>query len=116
MLRCEFSRLVIVSRGEPAVRVIHAVRELNHGRADPIRLIAVHAEAERDATFVRQADDHSTKRAVRMGSVTSVIDLASLRGFLIEAVRRGIHRAEHSEDPDDGAIIADEHAAEASAE
>ncbi len=57
MLRCEFSRLVIVSRGEPAVRVIHAVRELNHGRADPIRLIAAHTEAERDATFVRQADE-----------------------------------------------------------
>ena len=72
MLRCEFSRLMIVSRGEPAVRVIHAVRELNHGRADPIRLIAVHTEAERDATFVRQADqtvslgDHDgLERAVR---------------------------------------------------
>ena len=57
MLRREFSRLVIVSRGEPAMRVIHAVRELNHGRADPIRLIALHTEAERDATFVRQADE-----------------------------------------------------------
>ena len=51
-----------------------------------------------------------------MGSVTSVIDLASLRGFLIDAVGRGINRAEHSEDSDDGAIIVDEHAAEASAQ
>src|SRR4051794_11139012 len=57
MLRCEFSRLAIVSRGEPAMRVIHAVRELNHGRLHPIRLIALHTEAERDATFVRQADE-----------------------------------------------------------
>ncbi|HET7051407.1 MAG TPA: carboxyl transferase domain-containing protein [Solirubrobacteraceae bacterium] len=57
MLRHEFSRLAIVSRGEPAMRVIHAVRELNHGRADPVRLIALHTEAERDATFVRQADE-----------------------------------------------------------
>ena len=58
MLRHEFSRLAIVSRGEPAMRVIHAVRELNHGRAsDPITLIALHTQAERDATFVRQADE-----------------------------------------------------------
>jgi acetyl/propionyl-CoA carboxylase alpha subunit len=58
MLRCEFSRLVSVSCGESAVRVINAVRELNHGRAsDPITLIALHTEAERDATFVRQADE-----------------------------------------------------------
>ena len=58
MLRHEFSRLVTVSCGESAVRVIHAVRELNHGRAsDPITLIALHTQAEREATFVRQADE-----------------------------------------------------------
>lgn len=57
MLRHEFSRLVIVTRGEPAMRVIHAVRELNHGRADPVQLVALHTAAERDATFVRQADE-----------------------------------------------------------
>src|SRR5690348_5672109 len=58
MLRHEFSRLVTVSCGESTVRVIHAVREVNHGRAsDPITLIALHTEAERDATFVRQADE-----------------------------------------------------------
>jgi Biotin carboxylase, N-terminal domain len=52
----EFSRLAITGRGEPATRVIHAVRELNHARADPIHLIALHTETERDALFVRQAD------------------------------------------------------------
>ena len=53
----EFSRLAIAGRGEPAMRVIHAVRELNHGRADPVHLIALHTEAERDALFVRHADE-----------------------------------------------------------
>jgi len=53
----EFSRLAIAGRGEPAVRVIHAVRELNHGRADSVHLIALHTDTERDALFVRLADE-----------------------------------------------------------
>ncbi|MGA2926447.1 MAG: biotin carboxylase N-terminal domain-containing protein, partial [Solirubrobacteraceae bacterium] len=52
-----FSRLAIVNRGEPAMRVIHAVRELNEHRSDPIRLIALFTDAERDAMFVRHADE-----------------------------------------------------------
>ena len=57
MIQREFSRLAIAGRGEPAMRVVHAVRELNHGRADPVHLIALHTEAERDALFVRLADE-----------------------------------------------------------
>ncbi len=53
----EFSRLAIVNRGEPAMRVIHAVRELNERGEDSMCLIAVHTEAERDAMFVRHADE-----------------------------------------------------------
>jgi acetyl/propionyl-CoA carboxylase alpha subunit/acetyl-CoA carboxylase carboxyltransferase component len=53
----EFSRLAIVDRGESAVRVIDAVRECNDGRSDPVRLIALHTEAEGDALFVRHADE-----------------------------------------------------------
>ena len=53
----EFSRLAVVNRGEPAMRLIHAVRELNQGRDDPVRLIALHDEADRDSMFVRQADE-----------------------------------------------------------
>ena len=45
MVQREFSRLAIAGRGEPAMRVVHAVRELNHGRADPVHLIALHTEA-----------------------------------------------------------------------
>ena len=52
-----FSRLAIVNRGEPAMRVIHAVRELNEQRAEPIHLIALYTEPERDAMFVRHADE-----------------------------------------------------------
>ena len=39
---------------------------------------------------------HSVERAVRTGSVRSIVAPASLRGFLIDAVERGILRAEQS--------------------
>jgi acetyl/propionyl-CoA carboxylase alpha subunit/acetyl-CoA carboxylase carboxyltransferase component len=52
-----FLRLAIVNRGEPAMRLIHAVRELNAHRPDPIRVIALYTEPECDAMFVRHADE-----------------------------------------------------------
>ena len=52
-----FTRLAIVNRGEPAMRLIHAVRELNAQRDEPIVLIALFTEAERHAMFVREADE-----------------------------------------------------------
>jgi acetyl/propionyl-CoA carboxylase alpha subunit/acetyl-CoA carboxylase carboxyltransferase component len=52
-----FTRLAIVNRGEPAMRLIHAVRELNEQRDEPIRLIALYTDAEPDAMFVRHADE-----------------------------------------------------------
>ncbi|MFJ8580056.1 carboxyl transferase domain-containing protein [Micromonospora sp. NPDC093277] len=53
-----FSRIAIVNRGEAAMRLIHAVRELNaESGAPPIETIALYTEAERSATFVREADD-----------------------------------------------------------
>ena len=39
------------------MRAIHAVRELNAERADPICVIALYTEPERHALFVRQADE-----------------------------------------------------------
>jgi acetyl/propionyl-CoA carboxylase alpha subunit/acetyl-CoA carboxylase carboxyltransferase component len=53
----EFSRLAIVNRGEPAMRVIHAVHELNHQRSVAIAVIALFTENEPDAMFVRHADE-----------------------------------------------------------
>jgi acetyl/propionyl-CoA carboxylase alpha subunit/acetyl-CoA carboxylase carboxyltransferase component len=82
----EFSRLAIVTRGEPAMRVIHAVRELNGRRADPLRLIALYDQADRDAMFVRHADEtvrlsSSTVTGDREGKVAH-LDLAALERAL----------------------------------
>ena len=53
------SRIAIVNRGEAAMRLIHAVRDLNaaagaHGHR--IETIALHTEGERRAMFVRESD------------------------------------------------------------
>jgi len=49
--------------------------------------------AEKRREFAERFDRvHSIERAVRMGSVNGVIELASLRHSLIEAVERGIRR------------------------
>ena len=50
-------RVAIVNRGEAAVRVIRAVRELNLEHGWGTRTIALHTEAERRAMFVRDADE-----------------------------------------------------------
>src|SRR5689334_15204553 len=53
------SRIAIVNRGEAAMRLIHAVRDLN-AEAGPtghrIETVALHTEGERRAMFVREAD------------------------------------------------------------
>ncbi|HEV7173206.1 carboxyl transferase domain-containing protein [Pedococcus sp.] len=61
-----FSRIAIVNRGEAAMRLIHAVRDLNAqaGRpggvggpgGDYIETVALHTEGEKRAMFVREAD------------------------------------------------------------
>ena len=52
-----FSRIAIVNRGEPAMRLIRAVRELNaEHAAPPAETIALYTDGERSATFVREAD------------------------------------------------------------
>ena len=52
-----FHRLAIVNRGEPAMRAIRAVRELNEGAENPITSIALYVESEHQAMFVREADE-----------------------------------------------------------
>ena len=72
-----FQRIAIVNRGEAAMRLIHAVRDLN-AQAGPgghrIETVALHTEAERSAMFVREAD-----AAYDLGP-------ASLRPYLDHAV------------------------------
>ena len=50
-------RIAIVNRGEAAMRLINAVRELRVERDEDIRTIALHTAAERTAMFVREADE-----------------------------------------------------------
>ncbi len=52
-----FRRIAIVNRGEPAVRLIHAVRDLRRADGTGPRAIALHTHAERGAMFVREADE-----------------------------------------------------------
>ena len=52
-----FTRLAIVNRGEAAMRLVHAVRELNEEREHQLHLIALYTEPEAQAMFVRRADE-----------------------------------------------------------
>ncbi len=51
-----FSRIAIVNRGEAAMRLIHAVREINAAGDGPIQTVALHTTGEANAMFVREAD------------------------------------------------------------
>ncbi|MGK2879364.1 MAG: carboxyl transferase domain-containing protein [Mycobacterium sp.] len=62
-------RIAVVNRGEAAVRLIRAVRELNAEYHRGITTIALHTDAERRAMFVRQADEAVTLRRTSDGIV-----------------------------------------------
>jgi acetyl/propionyl-CoA carboxylase alpha subunit/acetyl-CoA carboxylase carboxyltransferase component len=51
-----FSRVAIVNRGEAAMRLIHAVRDLSAQTGVRIETAALYTDAEPAATFVREAD------------------------------------------------------------
>ncbi|RJO78855.1 ATP-grasp domain-containing protein [Nocardia panacis] len=51
-----FSRIAIVNRGEAAMRLIHAVRDLAAETGLPIETVALYTDVDRNATFVREAD------------------------------------------------------------
>ena len=92
MLRREFSRLAIVDRGPAAVRVIDAVRERNDGRSEPAWLIALHSEDERDALFVRHADEAVCVAPHRLGLERALRDVRA------DAVWIGSRRLEEQPD------------------
>ncbi|QVT81591.1 Acetyl-/propionyl-coenzyme A carboxylase alpha chain [Nocardioides aquaticus] len=52
-----FQRLAVVNRGEPAIRLTRAVRQLNEERGWGIEVVALHTRAEQKSLFVRAADD-----------------------------------------------------------
>jgi acetyl/propionyl-CoA carboxylase alpha subunit len=76
-------RIAVVNRGEAAVRLIRAVRELNAEYGCGITTIALHTDAERRAMFVRQADEAVTLRRTSAGIV--YLDHAELERALLEA-------------------------------
>jgi acetyl/propionyl-CoA carboxylase alpha subunit/acetyl-CoA carboxylase carboxyltransferase component len=63
-----FTRIAVVNRGESAVRLVRAVRELNEEHGYGIKVVALHTEAERRALFVRSADESVCLRDVGSSS------------------------------------------------
>jgi hypothetical protein len=64
--------------------------------------------AEKMGEFAAHFDAaHSVERAVRVGSVGSIVDPAALRPFLIEAVERGMRRTLQLEGCADAERLAD---------
>ena len=87
----DFQRIAILNRGEPAMRLIHAVREYNQEFGTNLRTIALYTEPDRHALFVREADE-----AFDLGSPTFVdprdgerkvryLDYDTLAGALLES-------------------------------
>ncbi len=76
-----FSRIAIVNRGEAAMRLIHAVRDLSAETGARIETVALYTDADRSATFVREAD-----LAYPLGpaSARPYLDLAVLAKALVE--------------------------------
>ncbi len=93
-MNADFQRLAIVNRGEPAMRAIHAARELGasigSGGAPKLTTIAFYTEPDRRSMFVREADE-----AILLGPATfldprdgerksAYLDYHRLRQVLIE--------------------------------
>jgi acetyl/propionyl-CoA carboxylase alpha subunit/acetyl-CoA carboxylase carboxyltransferase component len=76
-----FTRVAIINRGEPAMRLIHAVGELNAEGGSRIETVALYTDADATATFVRQAD-----LAYHLGPAAErpYLDLAVLERALVE--------------------------------
>ncbi len=87
----EFERVVIVNRGEAAIRFIHAVREFNRQHGTSISTIALFTEPDRHAMFVREADEAFCLGAARVTdpvtnqSKSTYVDYVSLKAALESA-------------------------------
>ncbi|MGC1648801.1 MAG: biotin carboxylase N-terminal domain-containing protein, partial [Candidatus Sulfotelmatobacter sp.] len=53
----EFQRIVIVNRGEAAMRFIQAARDFNQEHGTSLRTIALFTDPDRHSMFVREADE-----------------------------------------------------------
>ena len=90
-MNCAFERVAVVNRGECAMRLIHAVRELTREQDRAVAAIALYTEPDRRAMFVRHADDAvclgpATFRDEGDGQVkSSYLDYRGLERALVEA-------------------------------
>ena len=62
-----FQRIAIVNRGEPAMRLIHAVNEYNAQFGTDLKTIALHTTPDSKSLFVRKADE-----AITIGDATFI--------------------------------------------
>ncbi|WP_243792928.1 biotin carboxylase N-terminal domain-containing protein [Saccharopolyspora gloriosae] len=77
-----FSRVAIVNRGEAAMRLIHAVRDLSAETGVRMETVALYTDADRSATFVREAD---VAYSLGPASARPYLDHAVLERALIES-------------------------------
>ncbi|EID56080.1 ATP-binding protein [Saccharomonospora xinjiangensis] len=77
-----FRRVAIVNRGEAAMRLIHAVRERNAGGGPRLETVAFYTDADRGATFVREAD-HTY--CLGPASARPYLNLQTLERALVES-------------------------------
>jgi acetyl/propionyl-CoA carboxylase alpha subunit/acetyl-CoA carboxylase carboxyltransferase component len=76
-----FSRVAIVNRGEAAMRLIHAARDLSAETGIRIETVALYTTADAGAMFVREAD---LSFALGPASARPYLDLAVLERALVE--------------------------------
>ncbi|MFJ8831918.1 carboxyl transferase domain-containing protein [Micromonospora aurantiaca] len=76
-----FTRVAIVNRGEAAMRLIHAVRELAAETGSRIETVALYTDVDRTATFVREAD---VAYDLGPASARPYLDLKTLERALVE--------------------------------
>ncbi|MFI6513266.1 carboxyl transferase domain-containing protein [Streptosporangium sp. NPDC050855] len=76
-----FSRVAIVNRGEAAMRLIHAVRDLAAETGTRIETVALYTDSDRTATFVREAD---IAYDLGLAADRPYLDHAVLRRALVE--------------------------------
>ncbi|MCP3805119.1 ATP-grasp domain-containing protein [Allokutzneria sp. A3M-2-11 16] len=76
-----FRRVAIVNRGEAAMRLIHAVRDLSAETGTRIETVALYTDADRNSTFVREAD---LTYSLGPASARPYLDLAVLERALVE--------------------------------
>ncbi|MFG3436969.1 carboxyl transferase domain-containing protein [Nonomuraea sp. NPDC047897] len=77
-----FSRVAIVNRGEAAMRLIHAVRDIAAETGTRIETVALHTDVDRAAAFVREAD---LSYDLGPASARPYLDLKALKRALVES-------------------------------